>query len=42
MVMEIVIYVGATQHGLVSKMEIISSILVVVPLETQAMKPIVH
>jgi hypothetical protein len=40
--MEIVIYVGTTQQGTILKMEIVSSILVVVPLETQAMKLIVH
>jgi hypothetical protein len=40
--MEIVIYVGTTQQVLVLEMEIISFILVVVPLETQAMKLIVH
>jgi hypothetical protein len=40
--MEIVIYVGTTQQGPILKMEILSSILVVVPLETQAMKLIVH
>jgi hypothetical protein len=40
--MEIVIYVGTTQQVLVLEMEIISFILVMVPLETQVMKLIVH
>jgi hypothetical protein len=42
LMMEIVIYVGTTQQGLILKMEIVSSTLVVVPLETQVVKPIVH
>ncbi len=42
LMMEIVIYVGTTQQGLILKMEIVSSILVVVPLESQVVKPIVH
>jgi hypothetical protein len=41
-VMEIVIDVRTTEQGLILKMEIVSSIFVVVPLEIQAMKPIVH
>jgi hypothetical protein len=40
--MEIVIYVGTTQQGSILKMEIVTSILVVVPLETQVVKSIVH
>jgi hypothetical protein len=40
--MEIVIYVGTTQQGPILKMEIVTSILVVVPLETQVVKSIVH